>query len=312
MTNTTIRQTTDTLMMVRPANFGFNEETAESNAFQQNDQSLSAVEIQTRARAEFDEMVSRLRAAGVEVIVVEDREMPVTPDAVFPNNWVTFHQDGLIITYPMQAAKRRLERREEVLQEFGKRFTISNHVRMEGHEAQNKFLEGTGSMILDRPNRLVYACLSPRTDRELLDEFCRIAGYQSVVFHSVDGNGQDIYHTNVMMAMGETFVVIVMETIRDEQEKKMLLETFANTGKEIIDLSLAQMMSFAGNMLQVRNKDGETYLVMSEQAYRSLDLAQIAQIKKHTQILYSPIDTIETYGGGSARCMMAEVFLPKA
>lgn len=304
------QQTTDTILMVRPAHFGFNEETASNNAFQVNDQSLSAAEIQEKAKAEFDTFVSTLRAAGINVIVVEDTADPLTPDAVFPNNWVTFHQDGLIITYPMYAAKRRLERREDVLNDLSSQFEITNHVRMEGHEAQDKFLEGTGSMILDRPNRLVYACLSPRTDPELLEEFSRITGYTPVLFHAVDGQGQDIYHTNVMMALGETFVVIVMDSIRDAEDKSDLLSYFDATGKEVIDLSLDQMMSFAGNMLQVRNTSGQTFLVMSTQAYESLRPDQIAKIEKHTKILHSPIKTIETYGGGSARCMMAEVFLP--
>jgi hypothetical protein len=306
-----IQQTPDTILMVRPAHFGFNEETAANNAFQVNDQSLSQFEIQEKAKAEFDAFVLKLRAAGINVIVVEDTSEPLTPDAVFPNNWVTFHQDGLIITYPMYASKRRLERREDVLNDLSKSYAISNHVRMEGYETENRFLEGTGSMILDRPNRLVYACLSPRTDPELLEEFGQITGYTPVVFHAVDGQGQDIYHTNVMMAMGETFVVIVMDSIRDPQEKADLLALFKVTDKEVIDLSLDQMQSFAGNMLQVRNTSGETFLVMSTQAYEALRPQQIAKIEKHTQILHSPIKTIETYGGGSARCMMAEVFLQK-
>lgn len=311
LTMQNIQQTTDTILMVRPAHFGFNEETAANNAFQVNDQSLSATEIQEKAKVEFDNFVGKLRAVGVNVIVVEDTSDPITPDAVFPNNWVTFHQDGLIITYPMYASKRRLERREDVLNELSSQFTITNHVRMEGYEAENRFLEGTGSMILDRPNRLVYACLSPRTDPELLEEFGQITGYTPVVFHAVDGQGQDIYHTNVMMAMGESFVVIVMDSIRDPQEKADLEALFKVTDKEVIDLSLEQMQSFAGNMLQVRNTSGETFLVMSTQAYEALRPQQIERIEKHTRILHSPIKTIETYGGGSARCMMAEVFLPK-
>jgi hypothetical protein len=311
LTMQNIQQTTDTILMVRPAHFGFNEETAANNAFQVNDQSLSATEIQEKAKVEFDNFVGKLRAVGVKVIVVEDTSDPITPDAVFPNNWVTFHQDGLIITYPMYASKRRLERREDVLNELSGQFAITNHVRMEGYELENRFLEGTGSMILDRPNRLVYACLSPRTDPELLEEFGQITGYTPVVFHAVDEQGQDIYHTNVMMAMGETFVVIVMDSILNPEHKSDLLAYFDATGKELIDLSLEQMQSFAGNMLQVRNTTGQTFLVMSTQAYEALRQEQITQIEKHTRILHSPIKTIETYGGGSARCMMAEVFLPR-
>lgn len=304
-------QTTDTLLMVRPAHFGYNPETAANNAFQVDDKSLSAQEIQDKALAEFDLFVETLRAKGIKVIVVEDLTELHTPDAIFPNNWITFHQDGLIITYPMYAQKRRMERREDVIIGLANEYAITNHVRMEGHEAQNKFLEGTGSMILDRPNRLVYACLSPRTNLELLDEFAQITGYTPVVFHATDGQGQDIYHTNVMMALGETFVVIALDSIKDESERVLLLQKFAETGKEIIAISLDQMMAFAGNMLQVRNQAGQTFLVMSTQAFESLRSDQIAQIEKHTHILHSPINTIEKYGGGSARCMMAEVFLPK-
>ncbi|MBK7474679.1 MAG: amidinotransferase [Haliscomenobacter sp.] len=297
--------------MVRPAHFGFNEETAGNNAFQVNDESLSMEEIQERAKNEFDAFVAKLRAAGVEVIVVEDNSDPFTPDAVFPNNWVTFHEDGAVITYPMFAPKRRLERREDVLEALNQTFYIDDRLKLEWHEGQNRFLEGTGSMILDRPNQLVYACLSERTHEDLLEEFCTFTGYEKVVFHAVDGKGQPIYHTNVMMALGETFAIIALDTIADPKEKAKVLAHVHQSNKEVVEISLEQMMAFAGNMLQVHNKAGQTFLVMSEQAYLSLSENQIARIQAHTQILYSPIPTIETYGGGSARCMMAEVFLPR-
>ncbi len=267
--------------------------------------------MRSNALMEFDAFVAKLRAAGVNVIVADDSPQPVKPDAVFPNNWVTFHQEGFMVTYPMFAPTRRLERQESVVQTvLSKGFRSDARLQFEGNESRNRFLEGTGSIIFDHQNRLAYACLSPRTESGLLEELCEKIGYQKVVFHAVDGNGQDIYHTNVMMAMGETFVVICLDTVRDSQERDMLETQFRETNKEIVDISLDQMNAFAGNMLQVQNLSGQTILVMSSTAYQALNPAQIAQLERHTQLLHSPINTIETYGGGSARCMMAEVFLP--
>lgn len=302
------RQTTDTLLMVRPAHFGFNEETAASNAFQVNDTSLNANEIQAKALAEFDGLVDKLRAVGIEVMVVEDSTDPYTPDSIFPNNWVTFHEDGTVITYPMFAQKRRLERRDDIIEMVNQKFGVTQRYEMEAYEADDMFLEGTGSMILDRVNKIVYACLSPRTDITVLDEFCEIRGYEPVTFLAVDQNGLEIYHTNVMMALGKTFVIIALDTVLNEEEKDKLLEKFAETDKEVILISFQQVLHFAGNMLQITNPEGVSYLVMSEQARQSLTSGQVAQIEKHTHILSSAIPTIEKYGGGSVRCMMAEVF----
>lgn len=305
------KQTTSHIFMVRPANFGFNDETAKSNAFQTNDPSNTKKEIKQMAREEFDAFVAKLRNHGVNVIVGEDSDEPKKPDAVFPNNWVTFHDNGLVITYPMFAPARRREIDDRFLQQIGEDFEIIGRVHLENFEKKNLFLEGTGSMIFDRVHQIAYACLSPRTDAKLFEKFCNVVSCKPVAFESVDGNGQQIYHTNVMMAMGDTFVVICLDTIRDKADLKKLKKVFKKTKKEIINISIDQMLSFAGNMLQVENADGKTFLVMSEQAYQSLTEAQIAQIERHTNILYSPIPTIETYGGGSARCMMAEVFLEK-
>lgn len=296
--------------MVRPANFGFNEETASNNAFQTRDDQTEQHLIRQQACNEFDRFVEALRDAGVRVLVMEDTPIPIKPDAVFPNNWVTFHEDGTVVTYPMYARLRRLERREDILEEIADSFEVKRRIHLEGSETDEIYLEGTGSMILDRPNRLVYACLSPRTDELLLDRFCAELGFNKRVFQAVDGEGQDIYHTNVMMALGETLVVICLDTIQDVSEKQLLLDTFQLTGKEVVEISLDQMMKFAGNMLQVRNRQGNSILVMSTQAYESLRPVQIKQIEKHCQILHSDIRTIERLGGGSARCMMAEVFLP--
>lgn len=305
------RQITSHILMVRPYQFGFNEETAADNAFQRNDQSLSPEEIQERALAEFDAFVEKLMSVGVDVIVVEDTENPYTPDAIFPNNWVTFHQRGMVATYPMFSSVRRQERREDIINQISERFGFRDRIHFEHLEAQNFFLEGTGSLILDRLNKTAYACLSERTHQNGLKQFCKWLGYKEVSFTAVDAQGTRIYHTNVMMALGKDFAVICLDAIKDGEERKKVEDSLAQSGKEIIDISFHQMNAFAGNMLQVEGKDGKSYLVMSEQARNSLTDAQIAQIEKYTNILSSPIPTIETYGGGSVRCMMAEVFPPQ-
>ena len=299
------------LLMVRPANFGYNAETAENNAFQRKDTQDSAEYIKNAAILEFDAFVENLRSAGVHVTVIQDTDDPIKPDAVFPNNWVSFHENGAVITYPIYSPLRRLERREDIIDQLGEVFIVKDRYHLENSESQHVYLEGTGSVILDRVNKLAYACLSERTNAGLLDKFCGIIDYEKVMFQAVDAKGIPIYHTNVMMAIAETFVVICMDTIRDPDHVQALRRLFALKGKEIVEISMEQMACFAGNMLQVKNDRGESILVMSSQAYGSLKESQIAQIKSHTRILHSAINTIETYGGGSARCMMAEVFLPK-
>lgn len=306
------KQTTRHILMVRPANFAFNEETAVNNAFQTPAEANQAADIRQKALAEFDAFVDKLRKSGVHVIVARDSAIPSKPDAVFPNNWITFHQEGFVVTYPMYAVTRRRERRRQVIDAvLQEGFRSDRRINFEFNEKLNRFLEGTGSIIFDHQNRLAYACLSPRTDAGLLDELCQSIGYEPVVFHAVDAARQDIYHTNVMMALGETFVVICLDSVRDAAERARLVKKFADTGKEIIEIDLDQMNAFAGNMLQVRNNREETLLVMSEQAFRALRPEQIQALEQHTRLLHSPLDTIETYGGGSARCMMAEVFLPE-
>ena len=307
----TKQQTTSNILMVRPANFGFNTETAANNAFQTDDKSLTINEIQARAVQEFDKMVEILRGRAVHVWIGEDSVSPVKTDAIFPNNWITSHDDGTMVLYPMFAPSRRLERSEAIQEQLQEAFKVQKRIHFEHYEAVERYLEGTGSMILDRQNEICYACLSPRTDLVLLDEWCDTMHFKRVAFTATDGNDTEIYHTNVMMALGETFVVICLETVRDEAEKMNLIKHFDTTKKDIIEISLAQMMSFAGNMLQVRNDFGETFLVMSQQAFDSLNPTQIAHIQRHTEILPADIKTIETYGGGSARCMMAEIFFEK-
>jgi hypothetical protein len=304
-------QLTSNIMMVRPAHFGYNAETAENNAFQTNDGSLSIQTIKEKAINEFDTFVSKLRAVGVNVIVIEDTDEPVKTDAVFPNNWISFHDDGIVVTYPMFSTNRRLERRFEIIDELSKTFQVNNHIQFEGWEAVEQFLEGTGSLILDREHRIAYACLSVRTDATLLEEFCEAMFFEKIAFHSFDRDNLAVYHTNVMMALGDKFVVICMDSVPMDVDKQQLLKSFEETHKEVIEISLDQMYAFAGNMLQVKNESGNTFLVMSSQAFQSLTPAQIEQIERHTSILHSDLTIIETYGGGSARCMMAEVFLPK-
>ncbi|HSC52086.1 MAG TPA: arginine deiminase-related protein [Phnomibacter sp.] len=301
-------QTTNHLLMIRPVRFGFNAETAVNNAFQVAD--ADQAKVMQQACTEFDNFVTVLRQAGVSVLVVSDTAEPHTPDSIFPNNWVSFHQDRTVVLYPMFAENRRLERKPHVLEAVQQQFSIQQTIDLSGYENQQLFLEGTGSMVLDRENRIAYACLSPRTDNGLLHEWCAKLGYRAESFWAVDEQGKEIYHTNVMMCVADTYVVICLESIPNPIEQNRVVKTIENSGKQIIPISLTQMNRFAGNMLQVQNAAGETILVMSTQAYESLTSAQVTSLEKFNPILHSPLNTIESNGGGSARCMMAEVHLP--
>ncbi len=296
--------------MVRPAQFSYNAETAKNNAFQTKDEFASSDAVRQKAMSEFDSLVELLRTRAVNVFVWQDTPTPAKPDAVFPNNWVSFHADGTIVFYPMYAPSRRIERNDELIEALTEKFLVRKRLHLEQYEQSNKFLEGTGSMILDRKNEICYACLSPRTDAQLLDEFCESLHFKPLSFEAVDKNDTPVYHTNVMMALGETFVVICLDAVRFRENRVELLKLFEKTGKEVVDISFEQMNHFAGNMLQVKNDFSETFLVMSSQAFNSLNSQQIAHLNRHTTILHSDISTIEKYGGGSVRCMMAEVFLP--
>ncbi len=304
-----MNQITNSIVMVRPVNFGFNPETAENNSFQSKIEGLSAQETQEQALREFDDFVALLRDHGIEVKVVEDTADPYTPDSIFPNNWFTTHEDGVIITYPMFAELRQKERREDILDELGKGVTSVKRYGFEYFEEEGKYLEGTGSMILDRPNRIVYACLSERTHVEILEKFSVLRNYDKVFFYSVDKGNEPVYHTNVMMTLGEHFVVICMDSVKDEEERKALYKSFMETEKEVIEITFDQMYQFAGNMIQLRNSRGERFVIMSQVAKKSLTKAQIEKIEAHGKILSPDINTIETLGGGSARCMIAENFL---
>jgi hypothetical protein len=302
-------QTTPHILMIRPVAFGLNQQTAISNAFQNTD--APQKNVQEKALVEFDAFVDKLRVHNVDVTVIEDTLEPHTPDSIFPNNWISFHKEGSIFLYPMQAENRRLERRDDIIDELSTIFDIREVNDLSATENNGEYLEGTGSMVLDRENKISYACLSIRTQRKVLDIFCKETGYTSFTFHAVDENGMAIYHTNVMMCIGDQFVVICLDTIRDVTERGLIIKRFEDTGKEIIEISLQQMNHFAGNMLQVLNKKGKSFLVMSGSAHDNLNDSQIAQINKYTEILSSPIPTIEENGGGSARCMMAEIHLAK-
>lgn len=296
--------------MVRPANFGFNAETAKNNSFQIRNAALTGEQVVQKAREEFDALVLKIQSVGIEVIVEEDTNEPLKRDAVFPNNWFSTHTNGNLITYPIYAPIRRLERREDIVARLEQRFNYTKRIRLEESEADNLFLEGTGSMIFDREHGCVFACRSIRTDESLLDKFCEFNTCKKVVFDAVDEQGMAIYHTNVMMAIGETFCVICLDSIVDLDQRKMVVQKLKDYDKDIVEISYAQMNSFAGNMLQLRGSEDKTYLAMSSQAYESLTPAQIKQIESHTNILHSPINTIETSGGGSVRCMIAEIFPP--
>ncbi|WP_299290767.1 citrulline utilization hydrolase CtlX [uncultured Mucilaginibacter sp.] len=301
----TIEHLTSHILMVRPVNFAFNEQTAASNAFQKPGRQT---EVQQKALQEFDAFVEILRQNGVGVTVLNDTPDPHTPDSIFPNNWVSFHEDGSVFLYPMQAENRRLERK--VFYAIKEAFEAKQVYDLSYFEQQNRFLEGTGSLVLDRENKLAYACISPRTDVDVINEFCKISGYQAVLFHAEDELGKAIYHTNVLMCIGGRFAVICLDSIVNGTEKTSVKEALQQLGKEVVEISFAQMNAFAGNMLQLQSKSGESLLVMSETAFLALTKAQIETLERYCKLVHSPLNTIETNGGGSARCMMAEVFLP--
>lgn len=301
--------------MIRPAAFRMNEQTAVNNYYQRVLNNLVADTVNAKAQQEFDAFVEKLRSVGVNVLVVQDTLDPDTPDSVFPNNWVSFHDNGDVALYPMFAENRRHERREDILDMLeDEGFKIENIVDYTSAEEDGFFLEGTGSIVLDRVNQKAYCALSPRADEELFIEYCEDFELNPIIFeafHDVNGERRHIYHTNVMMCIGDTFAVICADCIDDKKERKMVLSSLKEDGKEIILLTEEQLNHFAGNMLQVTGAGGKTYLVMSDSAYNSLTKDQVAKINKHTEILSANLDTIEACGGGSARCMMAEVFLQK-
>lgn len=298
-------QTTSHVLMIQPVNFGFNAETAVNNAFQVKGYNDNA---QQKALHEFEHFVAGLKNNNIDVNVIKDTALPYTPDAIFPNNWISFHQ-GVICLYPMYAVNRRNERKPGLIETLKEEYNILKVIDLTAYETQQKFLEGTGSMVLDRQHNIAYACLSPRTDKTVLNDFCRQMKYTPVIFDATDQNNMPIYHTNVMMCVADKFVVICLDSIRDSIQKQTLTDSFLASNKKVVTISYEQMNHFAGNMLQVENKQGEKFLVMSSQAYKSLTIKQANELEQFNQIIHAPLNTIETNGGGSARCMMAEVFV---
>lgn len=297
-------QNTNTVLMIRPVAFAYNAETAVNNKFQFAGNVEAA---QVKALDEFDAFVDILRSNDIDVTVVNDTPEPHTPDSIFPNNWVSFHNETIVL-YPMYAVNRRAERKQHVLDAIYSKSGEKQLIDLTGYEADNIFLEGTGSMVLDRENKIAYACLSARTHIKVLEDFCRQMGYSACTFFATDANGDEIYHTNVMMCVADKYVVVCLDSIKNEEERNHVMASIKNTGKEIVPLSITQMNHFAGNMLQLQNKKGEKILVMSEQAFNALTYEEISRLEKFNRIVYSSLDTIEMNGGGSARCMIAELF----
>ena len=306
-----MKQITNYIMMIEPVSFNYNTETAINNYYQINNTALSKEEIQQKALKEFKEFVSLLRSKNINVIVFKDTENPKTPDSIFPNNWVSFHIDGEIVLYPMYAKNRRLERRNDIIQKLRDDFIVTKINDFSYYENQELYLEGTGSMILDRKNKICYAAISDRTNKNIVNDFCNQLNFKPILFTSnqdVRGKRLAIYHTNVMMCITTNFAIVCLDSIDCNEEKDRVIDILNETKKEIISISEDQTNKFAGNMLEVEGD--KKYLVMSKSAYFCLTENQIKKINKYCEILYSDLSTIEDYGGGSARCMMAEIFLP--
>ncbi|WP_138989834.1 citrulline utilization hydrolase CtlX [Larkinella sp. C7] len=304
-------QTTSNLLMIRPVRFGFNAQTVGSNAFQNADMATQSQDVaQENALREFDDMTHQLMAAGVNVIIYDDLPEPYTPDSIFPNNWVSFHFSGTVVLYPMQAPNRRLERRLDIIDDLAKKYHVAKIVDLTHFEQEGKYLEGTGSLVLDRMKKIAYACLSPRTDADVLAEFSHQTGYSVVAFSAVDAAGIPVYHTNVMMCIGDVFAIVCLAAIADPDERLMVRQALVNSGKHVIDITLEQMAHFAGNMLLVTTQKGQKLLIMSTRAFNSLSTRQQDELDDFATLFHFNLSTIEGNGGGSARCMMAEIHLP--
>ena len=302
-------QSTTNILLIKPSSFVFNVETAASNAFQ-IELHESEEEIREKKLREFEAFVTTLKSKGVNVFVFNDTIIPAKPDAIFPNNWVTFHADETVILYPMFAPNRRLERRLDIIDSLKENFKVTKILDLSKYEKEHRYLEGTGSIIFDHTNKIAYACLSPRTDKELFVEVCNYLNYKPVYFYAHDKGGKEIYHTNVMMCIGEKFSVICLDSINDNDERDLVCSSLTETGHEIIDITFEQMNNFAGNMLEIKTNNNKSILALSQSAFDSLTANQKNQLGKYIELVPLSIKTIETIGGGSARCMIAEVFLP--
>lgn len=296
--------------MVRPAAFGFNEETAANNYFQSNPD-ISKEELQQRALTEFDLMVQTLRSHDINVLVIEDTKEPAKPDAIFPNNWLSTSPNGVVAVFPMYAPNRRKEKRDEILEQLAAAFIIRDVQDWSEYEAEGRFLEGTGSMVMDNDNKMIYACVSERTSLSVLEKYAATNGYQAIVFLATDKNGMPVYHTNVAMTLGESFCVLCEEAIEEEWELIAVRQLLESTNHIIIAITREQMHCFAGNMLEVKNNKGENILILSQTAFNSLRKEQRQMLEAYATLLPIAVPTIEEVEGGSVRCMMAEVFLEK-
>lgn len=303
-------QSTNSILLIRPFNFIFNAETATNNAFQNNIEE-NAESISRKVIEEFKQFRESLIKKGIDVTTIDDTASPIKPDAVFPNNWVSFHADGTVILYPMFAINRRTERRMDIIKKLQEKFDVKNVIDFSIYEKENKFLEGTGSVIFDHQNKIAYACLSPRTNKEIFILLCEVLHYKPIYFTACDESGQKIYHTNVMMCIGEDIAIVCLECIVEEKEKQMILQSLENTGHVIIDISFEQMHNFAGNMLALKTGNGKKILAMSQSAYNCIKENKRNILEENYELLPLTIPTIETIGGGSVRCMIAEVFLSK-
>ena len=306
-----MKQITKNILMIEPVSFNYNAETALNNYFQKSDTNFSKSQIQKKALEEFNNFVKLLRSKQVNVHVIKDTIHPLTPDSIFPNNWISFHSNGEVLLYPMFANNRRLERRRDIIKKLQNEYLVSEVKSLVHYEDKSIFLEGTGSMILDRTNKICYASISLRTNKSIVLDFCDQLNYKPVLFNSfqdVDGKRLPIYHTNVMMCVASDFAIVCLDAIDSQDEKNSVINSLITTNKEIIQISELQANKFAGNMLQVQGD--KKYLIMSESAFNALSEEQIQKIESYCSILYSDLKTIEKFGGGSARCMMAEIFLP--
>lgn len=295
---------------MRPSGFVFNEQTATSNAFQIKPSEAQEI-ISQKVQREFEQFVHTLKSNGINALVFDDTPEPIKPDAIFPNNWVTFHEDGTVILYPMCTPNRQHERRLDIIETLKQQFSVNAVLDLSAYEKEGKFLEGTGSIVFDHVNKMAYACLSPRTDKWLFEKVCAHLGYQAISFFAHDQNGTEIYHTNVMMCIGNGFAVVCLESISDKTERDNLLQQLSNTQHQIVDIGFEQMNQFSGNMLEVKTTKNTSLLVMSQSTFNALSKKQKEQLQRYCELLPMSIPTIETIGGGSARCMMAEVFLEK-
>jgi len=303
-------QVTSNLLMIRPVNFAFNQETASTNTFQkQND--INQETLNSSAQECFDELVAQLRLRDINVHVFDDTAEPYTPDSIFPNNWISTHHSGKVMIYPLEAPNRRAERRQDILDFLKKHYDFHVLLDLTHFEVGGKYLEGTGSIVLDRINRIAYACLSSRTNMEVLRAWQKVIDYELVTFEAFDKEGVPVYHTNVVMSMGDTFCVICLEAITDPDQRLMVKQKLENSGKTIMEITMNQMNAFAGNMLLVKNRKGKNFLVMSDRAYESLTREQIDTMDYFAEILHTDLGYIETVGGGSARCIIAEIHLPE-